>query len=172
MKNKKLNNLEKIIWEDKKETDQISLAMAVFIFFTTVIFIFNAKPQVEYYRLFLIPIALFAAFLLYTQVRRRRIFITKEGVRMGNLVHWADDKLILKQKPSFFRWSEIEYLKIVVKSYHQGVYGGRNFHHVHLRTKTGNLIDCLVHDPDGFLGALKSLNKLSLLDKKFGGRSS
>ena len=85
---------------------------------------------------------------------------------MGNLVHWAEDKAIIKQKPTFFRWNEIKEVKILLKSYRQGIYTGRDFYHAHLRSKYNKATyDCLVHDPRGFVHVLEKLGKGNLIDK-------
>ena len=168
MKTKNKIDLGNVVWKDSKMLDTIWLIIALFFFIFSLVFVLRSQPRNgnELYKIFLLPIVIFTAFLLYTQVRKRRIFITSDGIRMGNLVHWADDKFIIKQKPTFFGWDKIENVRILLKSYRQGIYAGRDFYHVHLKNKDGEIYDCLVHDSKGFVRTLKKLNKIHLLDRK------
>ena len=114
--------------------------------------------------IYLIPI-LMCLFFLYSIIRKKYIFITSKGIRMGNVIYWAEDRLIIRQKPVFLLWNKIKDATILSKSYKGGIYGGRDFAHVHLKTKKGIIYDCLIYDPEGFVLALNNLKKIKLLSK-------
>ena len=91
--------------------------------------------------------------------------MTTNGIRIGNLLYKTDEILILKQKSSIIKWNVIKSLKMVSKGYYGGIYGGRDFYHIHLKTKSKKIYDCLIYNPQGFIQALKKLNKYHLLSK-------
>lgn len=166
IKNKIASQKREIIWRDKRYLDLMKLIVSFTLFLLSLYFFFHSKPiNFIYKSLLLVPIIL-TAFFVYSQLRKRYIFITNEGIRVGNIIYLSEDKLTLKQSPTFFTWDMINKINILLKNYHQGIYGGRDFYHINLMIKSKKTYDCLIYDPVGFIQTLKTLGKYNLLTKE------
>jgi len=94
--------------------------------------------------------------------RMKLSYTTNQGIRIGNTpdTHYVTIKL--KQKPRFFRWEEIDYLKIVGRQIWRA-FGGR-YNVLILKTKSGKKYECLIARPQKFINKLSEINKKNLLN--------
>ena len=161
--NKKINETgKKVLWKDSKYLEILRLIIFLILFTFSIVGIFISDNILN----MSISLILFFVFLffLYRQIRRRLIYITKEGIRMGNLIYKIDDKIITKQKPTLISWNKIRFLRIQSRGYY-GAFGGRSFKHLILYDTENKRYDCLLYDNQGFIQILKKLRRHELLKR-------
>jgi hypothetical protein len=162
----KKNSAEKgkIIWKDQMVIKIVSIIISlVGILFGLFLFFYIAKKYIE--RLWALLVVVIGIIATYSELIKRLSHISMSGVLIGNLPlkRWNS---LTRRKREFLRWNEIKY--IILRNHEVKVSRGswaRTF--ILIRTKNNKKYECVVYDPQGFIQALKKLNKDYLFkDKK------
>lgn len=154
-----------VIWRD------ISYLRIFFIFLCLIslayaIVTVAQNPTINFFLNITFSTSIFYIFILiftFNLFRMKLCYIANQGIRIGNTpdTHYIAFKL--KQKPRFFRWKEIDYLKIVGRRVWRA-FGGR-YNVLILKTKSGKKYECLIARPQKFINKLSEINKKNLFKK-------
>lgn len=155
--------MKKIIWKDKY---LLGLIKMLFVILFAGLAIYAVLTQgLNNLIAFILAFCLitFSLYFAHSQIRKRRIYVTLEGIRIGNIVPLSEDKIFLKQKPSFFNWKEIKKMDLKLIDTSHGIYKSKKYYYLILITKKNQKYECILYDVNGFKRTLKKLDKISLL---------
>lgn len=153
-----------IIWRDRYFfTILVNISCLVSLIYTLIVIIKNFNAEffmnltIITYMFYLLIILVFL-----NSLRMKLTYLTNEGIRIENTPDSQYITIKLKQKPRFFRWAEIEYLKLICR--HQGPYG-YIINLLVLNSKSGKKYECWISKPQKFINKLSEINKKNLLTK-------
>jgi len=106
----------------------------------------------------------FSVFFLYNLIRTKLIYISNEGIRIGNAPDDRYQHIKLKNKATFLKWNEIKSIKIERHQVRRmAAYDLIDF--LVIKIKAGKKYQSFIARPKGFVNALKQLKKDHLLSK-------
>ncbi len=154
------NKMERgeIVWRDGKVIELISWTI---IILSTLLFIYLAEGYIE--KLEATLVILVGVFTTYFQLIRKMTIVSSLGVFVGNVTakKWKSLKLGPGQ---FISWEIISSIKLVNHEV-KGPRGSWPRAFVEVRTNDKKFYECVIHNTQGFIQALKKLNKYFLLSK-------
>lgn len=81
---------------------------------------------------------------------------------MGNITSEGENKLLPQLRVEFYLWDQIQSIKFIRKG-HKGVWGGIIRDYVYLKSKKDKVHECIVYNKEGFIQALRKMDKSYLL---------
>ncbi len=154
------------VWRDIhiKKYIYIAICLGMFITFTFLGHnnLLNPEISLDYFSLILILI--FSGVLLINILRIKLSAIYVSGIRIGNAPDNSYEKFRLKQKPLLILWGNIKEIKIYGKDVSTALAPGI-INLIRIKLNTGQIYECFIAQPKGFVKTLKDLNKHHLLTK-------
>jgi hypothetical protein len=160
-----INKKDEVVWKDSKA---IEIARLLIIIIPLILFLIVTKSIYDYLGDFVI---LFFIYGLIMQLRRRQIYVSSIGIRMGNISQAYEKQIFPKGSFSIvYLWRDISYIHIVRKELkNRAMIITRDF--VRLKPKVGLIHECVLYDKEGFIEALNGLKKSYLLNQRPDGLS-
>lgn len=154
------------VWKDHHLGRIVFVLVNILLIMLFVYFIVTA----DYNNLFsfylgVLFILLFLFWLFNTIIRAKLTYITRKGIRIGNMPSHTYEFFFLKKNAMFLGWEKIKQVGIirrVVRVKHYSVL--KDF--IVIKTKDGKKYECFLAQPKGFISALKSIKKYHLLSKE------
>ena len=162
-KNKKTEG--KSVWRDKQKFGKFIEYFMIFLLI--IVFLFSSLIDMGSFGSWGgLVIAIFFSSILVFSLFKKTSSIKIGGVSTGNIIHGELLSIIfsLKQKNTFLRWRDIKNIKIIDKEYSSKfIMNSAPF--IVITTKDKKEYECIVYDKEGFIQALKKVNKYHLLSK-------
>jgi len=158
------NKMEKkeIVWKDRRIINNTLIIISIIVTaFGIFLFLYNLEGYIE--KLEATLAILVGVFSTYFYLIRKVTIISSLGVFIGNVTAKKWNSLNLRKR-QFISWEITSSINLVNHEV-KGSRGSWPRAFIELKTNNGKKYECVVYDPQGFIQALKKLNKYHLLSK-------
>lgn len=109
-------------------------------------------------------ILLFFIYILINIAMTKLTYVTKNGIRIGNILDDNYERIKSLKKTMFLDWVDIKEIKVYGKVTHR-IWIEVLVDFLVIKTKPGKKYESFIANPKGFLKAIKRLNKGKLVSK-------